>query len=386
MKLIKNIFIVLIIFIFIGAFSNSYSSLSLDKLIYVLAIGIDVSSDNNLEVTFQFSKPLSPESGSSETAETTTNTVIASSLSNAINLVNSYQERQLNLSHCKIIIFSEELASRGIENEIFTLINDTQIRPSSNIVVSKCSAKDYINKTQPEVENLISKYYEMFTDSSKYTGHLPDATIGNFFNALCCPSCEPYAILGNMSTDNSFVTGTNNTRNVGVAVFKNDTLVGELNIPETISFLAIKNNVARFLVSVPDPLNNDEFIDLYVTPTKAPKIAVDTSTSSPYISVKCYFSARIYSMTSNSQYLSNDVLNSISNYCNSYLEALFLDYLYATSKEYKADITGLGNYATKNFLTSSDYKNYNWSENFKNSFFKVDVDTSVKSGMLITST
>ncbi len=40
--------------------------------------------------------------------------------------------------------------------------------------------KDYINNTQPEVENLISKYYEMFTDSSKYTGHLPDATIGNF--------------------------------------------------------------------------------------------------------------------------------------------------------------------------------------------------------------
>ena len=48
-------------------------------------------------------------------------------------------------------------------------------------------------------------------------------------------------------------------------------------------------------------------------------------------------------MTSNSQYLSADVLNSVSNYCNSYLEAMFLDYLYATSKEYSADNTGLGN-------------------------------------------
>ena len=386
MNLAKKIIIALIILIFIGAFSTSYSSLNLDKLIYVLAIGIDSAPNNQLEVTFQFSKPLSPESGSTETAKTTTNTVVASSLSNAINLVNSYQERQLNLSHCKIIIFSEKLASIGIENEIFTLINDTQIRPSSNIVISKCTAKDYINNTQPEVENLISKYYEMFTDSSKYTGHLPDATIGNFFNALCCQSCDAYAILGNMSTDDSFVTGVNNTRNVGVAVFRNDKLVGELNIPETISFLAIKNKVERFLISVPDPLNNDEFIDLYVTPYKSPKISVDTSTSSPYISVKCYFSARIYSMTSNSQYLSADVLNSVSNYCNSYLEAMFLDYLYATSKEYSADITGLGNYATKNFLTSPDYSDYNWLENYKNSFFKVDVNTSVKSGMLITST
>ena len=148
----------------------------------------------------------------------------------------------------------------------------------------------------------------------------------------------------------------------------------------------LKPKVKRFLISVPDPLNNDEFIDLYVTPYKSPKISVDTSTSSPYISVKCYFSARIYSMTSNSQYLSADVLNSVSNYCNSYLEAMFLDYLYATSKEYSADITGLGNYATKNFLTFPDYNDYNWLENYKNSFFKVDVNTSVKSGMLITST
>ncbi len=43
-----------------------------------------------------------------------------------------------------------------------------------------------------------------------------------------------------MSTDDSFVTGTNNTRNVGVAVFRNDKLVGELNIPETISFFSYK--------------------------------------------------------------------------------------------------------------------------------------------------
>lgn len=177
MKFAKKLFVLLIIFIFIAAFSSSQYSLNLDKLIYVLALGIDYTSDNELEVTFQFSNPLSPDSSGSEKAETITNTVTASSLSNAINLVNSYQERQLNLSHCKLIIFSQELASKGIENEIYTLINDTQIRPSSNILVSKCNAKDYIEETTPEVENLISNYYEMFTDSSKYTGHLPDATI-----------------------------------------------------------------------------------------------------------------------------------------------------------------------------------------------------------------
>ncbi len=385
-KWLKNIFILFIILIFISAFSSSYSSLNLDKLIYVLALGIDKGDNNQLEVTFQFSNPLSPDSAGSEKAETLSNTVTASSISSAINLANSYQERQLNLSHCKVIIFSEELAVEGISEEIYTLINDTQIRPSSNIVISKCSAKSYIKQTKPEVENLISKYYEMFAQSSKYTGHMPDATIGKFFNSLICNTCEPFAILGNSSTNSSSVHGSNNIENIGVAVFKNDVLVGELNSNETIAFLNMRNAVDRFLISVPDPFNHNNYIDIYVTPLKSRKVDIDTSSSTPYINVNCYFSARIYSMAENSKYLSDDVLAAISNSCNSYLENIISDYLYKTSKSFKSDINGFGNNATKNFLTTKDFENYNWNENYKNAFFKVNVDTSVKSGMLITET
>ena len=85
---------------------------------------------------------------------------------------------------CKVIIFSEKFALQGISDEIYTLINDTQIRPSANIVISKCDANYYIEQTKPELENLISKYYEVFASSSKYTGYMPDTTIGKFFDNL----------------------------------------------------------------------------------------------------------------------------------------------------------------------------------------------------------
>ena len=226
----------------------------------------------------------------------------------------------------------------------------------------------------------------MFAQSSKYTGHMPDATIGKFFNSLICNTCEPFAILGNSSTNSSSVHGSNNIENIGVAVFKNDVLVGELNSNETIAFLNMRNAVDRFLISVPDPFNHNNYIDIYVTPLKSRKVDIDTSSSTPYINVNCYFSARIYSMAENSKYLSDDVLAAISNSCNSYLENIISDYLYKTSKSFKSDINGFGNNATKNFLTTKDFENYNWNENYKNTFFKVNVDTSVKSGMLITET
>lgn len=405
-KVIRNLFILVLIIVFIVAFSSSYLSLSMDNLAYVLAIGIDKSDQNLLQVTFQFSTTTSPtESGSTKKTPSIINSVTASSISTAINLMNSYMGKELNMSHCKIIIFSEELASEGISEEIYTLINDTQIRPSANLVISKCSAKTYLEKTSPELENLIAKYYEILTNSSKYTGFMPNSTIGDFFNSLICKTCEPYAILGGLTTESNTSQGDTNTQenynvkanetpiegengseNVGIAAFYEDKLVGELSALETISFLTIRNKIDRFLVSIPDPETPNDYLDIYLMPKGSTTITIDTSTSSPYIKVKTGFTGRIYSMSDNSKYLEPDVLNNISEACNQYLESVFSNYLYKTSKEFKSDINGFGKYALSNFFTTQDFDNYNWLRNYQNSFFEVEVNTSVKSGMLITET
>ena len=123
-----------------------------------------------------------------------------------------------------------------------------------------------------------------------------------------------------------------------------------------------------------------------MTPSGNTNIKVDTSTKSPYIEINCSFTGRIYSMTQNSKYLSPEVLDSISKSCNSYLESMFTDYLYKTSREFGSDINSIGNYALKNFFTTKEFEDYSWLENYKNSFFKVNVNSSVKSGMLITET
>lgn len=405
-KLVRNLFILILIIVFMIAFSSSYLSLSIDNLAYVLAIGVDKGTDNHLQVSFQFSTTTkATESGTMEKTPTVIDSVAAPSLSTAVNLMDSYMGKELNMSHCKVIIFSEELASEGISDEIYTLINDTQIRPSANIVISKCPAKSYLEKTSPELENLISKYYEIFTNSSEYTGFKPDATIGDFFNSLICKTCEPYAILGGLTTEKPAnqvsnhiqenynvkanqtpIEGENGSENIGIAAFKGDKLVGELCALETICFLTVRNQVDRFLISVPNPDDTKNYLDIYLTAKDSTTIDVDTTTSSPYIKLKTGFTGKIYSMSSNAKYLEPDTLNNISESCNKYLESVFTDYLYKTSKEFKSDINGMGKYALNNFFTTQDFDNYNWSNNYQNAFFKVEVDTSVKSGMLITET
>ena len=400
-KLLKNLFIFIVIIVFLLAFSHSYSSLNIDNLAYVVALGIDSTDDNNLQVTFQFSTPVSIESGEKPTP--IINTLTASSISNATNIMNSYLGTPASFSHCKVIVFSEQIAKQGISDEIYTLINDTQVTPASNIVVSKCDAKKYLEQTTPELENLVSKYYETFENSSKNTGYIPDATIGDFFNDLTSRTREPYAILGgvnaksrndenstisqdNLKANMTSISGKNGSENFGVAVFREDTLVGELNAFESVAFQNIRNNIDRFLISVQDPENENNTLDIYMTPAKNTSVKVNTSTQTPYVEISCKFTGRIYSMSENSKYLSPDVLDSVSKSCDSYLESLFTEYLYKTSKEFNSDINSFGNYALKNFFTTKEFEDYSWLENYKNAFFKVKVNSSIKSGMLITGT
>ena len=196
-KIINTINIFLICSILIFSLSGCYSVQSIDDLAYALSMGLDVGKNNSLELTLQFSVP----SGSSEGGQggepipTTLNSVECSSIDSGMTLLNSYVSKEINLSHCKIIVISEELASKGIADIIYSLINKIQIRPDTNVIISKTTSKDYIKNSKPSLENLVAKYYEIYTQSSQYTGYIENSTIGNFFYALNNTYIEPTAIL-----------------------------------------------------------------------------------------------------------------------------------------------------------------------------------------------
>lgn len=388
------------------AFSDSYTTINIDNIATVVALGFDGDSDNNLKVSFQFAKPSSiSESGPSGESSSIVKTVSASSIDSAINLMNNYMGKELTFSHCKLIVFSEEIANNNIENEIFTLVNDIQIRPSSNIIISKCSAEDYINNSKPALETLIAKYYEVFLSSSQFTGYTSNATIGDFFDRIICHSCNPYAILGginlqlpgnseDLTTNNetssksnsSTLSGDTTSENIGLAVFQKGTLVGELNAIETLSFMCLENEIKGFLISIPDDSNPTGYLDVYLTPTKDTKIDISLVNGSPYIKINSEYSGQIYSMSTSSNYLDSKKLDAVSKACNHYLETTFTDYLYKTAKELHSDVNSFGRKAQKLFLTTADFDNYDWNEEYKNSFFDVSVNTNVKIAGLLSDT
>lgn len=177
-----------------------YDARGLETLSFAIAIGLDEGDNNILKLTIQFAKPTALESGSSssssQSSTSTLSTIECSSFESGINIINSYISKQVNLSHCKIIVISESLANKGISKYLYSFVNNVEVRPDCNIIISRCDAKDYLSNSKPTMETLSARFYEVVLNSSHYTGYTENITLYDFYSAYQDSISQPIAILG----------------------------------------------------------------------------------------------------------------------------------------------------------------------------------------------
>lgn len=435
------VFMLIVVLILITLFGMN-SVTSMDNLAYVVAVCFDIKDTGKLELSFQIALPSGSEGGSSGSSSSQSSSSIVTSVEcnsfeSGVNLVNSYLSKELNLSHCKAIVFSEEIASQGIGEYLYTLINHVEIRPTCNVIISKCNAKYFLNNSSPMLDQLSSKYYEIASTSERVTGYTYNITLLDFFSDFADSFTECFATLGsvndggisssgsNNNSSNSSSSGSNNDsgnnssnrnnsdqsssslssegtddsyvasetpidsqkniENLGLAVFKGDKLVGELNGIECIAHLILTNELDNAVISVPSPFESTNYIDLYLTNSKC-KTKVYLTNGTPYIKPSIDLSARIISMSDDYKNLTEENIELIEEYAKYYVERFIYDYLYKTAKVFKSDITAFGKYAVSNFATIDEWNEYNWLDNYQNSFFNVDINVDIVSRYLLIDT
>ena len=439
------VFIILLVF-FINGFSNSYTYHNISNLAYVLALAIDIGEKAEMKITAQFTKDSSFSTGSDSSSSESNKPILVScqadSLFSGLNLINTYIGKELNLSHCSVVVFSEDFAKKGIASQIYSLTNNQEISPSANIVVSKCSAYDYLNNVRPNIEKISVEYYDTFSITNKFTGYFSNISIGDFYNALSCDVCYPTAILGGLDlsakeklsknsenskessssdissnsseesssqsssnenpqenlSDNvitntedliagsSSVEDTRGTENIGIAIFDNEKLRGELTAIETVCHLLIQNEIDTCIISIDNPLDSEKNTELSLYPKKKSKVSVKIEDDIPKISVEINLDADILTIEDDVNYSSEEVLTIYSEATEDYLEEHFKEYFNKISKEYSTDIDGFSHDALSNFLTDAEWKAFKWNEKFKSSEFDISVNLDTISTLLVKKT
>lgn len=444
------VFVILLV-IFVNAFSASYTSRNISNLAYIFALGIDKGENAKMKISAQLSNIATSTGGGGSSGEGNDPILIsceADSIFSGINLLNTYIGKELNLAHCSVFVFSKEFAQIGISSEIYSLINNEEVRPSTNLVVSTCDAYDYLKNSSPNLERLTIKYYDTFSITDRFTGYISNITIGNFYNTLASKDEEATAILGGLNSaarsensksssnsnksdssdteklssessgssnssnnssnessnqssqeqENSIInpedltagtssaSGKRGTENIGLAVFENDKFRGELTATETICHLLINNDLDSCIISIDNPVVESEKMELQLFPSKKTKITINIIDGIPHISIKLYLNADVMTLEQDIDYENSETLEKISSAARNYLINELNKYLNKISKEYNCDIDKFYSKAIGHFATIPEWKNFNWKEKFKNAVFNVDLDFNVTSSLLVTKT
>lgn len=293
----------------------------------------------------------------------------------------------------------------GISTQINTLTSNTEVRPDCSVLISKSLAKDFLENSIPTLTNLTPRYYEILLTSKEYTGFSDNIPLWKFYINLKSHTTDATAVLcglngsfpNSSSSDNNIslmqkdisykagetpLEGKTISQDMGLAVFHEDKLVGELNAIECISYLILTNSLETCNISVPDPFENNSTINVSLELKKRTKKNVQLVNNSPYIESKVYLNAFITSTSLHSSYSKIEHLNIIEEYIESYIESNISEFLYKTSKYFKSDIVGFGEKLIPKYLTSEDWQDLKWSSLYKESFFNVNVDVSIKASSL----
>lgn len=437
----KKFIIILILFVvfitFIAGFSNSYISRRIEHLAYVLVLGIDKGEKARLKISIQFINVSSSSSGaSSDSSQIVLTSCEANSMFSGLNLLNSYIGKEINLAHCSVVVFSEEIAKEGISSEIYSLINNEEIRSSANIVVTNCKAYDYINNSKPNLENLTSKYFDTFDITSKLTGYFSNITLGDFFNNLSESNSDPIAVLGGLNstarseesssssnsgnsdningetsnsnsssqdiedqekqeietTQNNLVAGKSSivggrgTENLGLAIFSGDKYIGELTVWESICHSLITNSIDTCIISVEDPLVENKQLEIQLSPNKKSKITSNIENGAININIELNLIANIISLNSNINYENTDTINKISTATQNRLNDELNKYFDKTARKYNVDIDKYYLSILKYFPYQKNFDDFNYKEKLKNANFNCNTHVNIISSLLITKT
>ncbi|WP_368042008.1 Ger(x)C family spore germination protein [Lysinibacillus sphaericus] len=259
---IKLIFLIFISIILTGCWSKR----ELNELAIVTAAGID-KTDEGYEVSVQIINPseIAPENTSGKSPVITYHAT-GESVFEAIRKLDTLTPRKAYFAHLNILVIGDSLASNGINQSIDLFARDPETRDDFSVIVSSSSpAKEVISVLTPLEKIPAKKILNSLRASEKALGTTLsvdiDQILQNFGRAGSSYILPTIEIIGEKDVDveNENVEKISTPtilKYSGLAIFKQDKLIGILSEKQSKTFNYIDNNVKSTLeiISCPDKI------------------------------------------------------------------------------------------------------------------------------------
>ena len=232
--------------------SGCWNRREIDTISILMGMGIDKAEGaNRLQLTAQVIKPsqMKKDGGSRDKEAFLTVKSTGDTVFDALRNFTKETTRKIYLPHSQILIFGEEIAVEGVQKYTDFFIRDHEPRLRTNVLVAKGRAEDIL-AVKSKLEEIPAAGISDLLNAQSATSEAMKISLKRFINCLISDMTSPTAPIVEISG-----SGEEKFLNIsGMALFKNDKLVGEMIGSEARGLLWIMNEVESGIIVVECPL------------------------------------------------------------------------------------------------------------------------------------
>ncbi|GEM_PF-6699934 len=363
----KHVIFALLVFLLLFALVGCWDSVEISDMIIGIGTAYDFTEDGQIELTVEILMPSKQEQGYS--VETKTITVKGATVIEAVQNLSKVTNNQFTWAYDQVLIIGEELSKQPTNIYIDSWNRSHYIRPDVYITISKGPAKDILN-----VENKDS-----LNSQAKEIANLMKGQIsrGNGFSYTILQK----DLFSDMMTEGAAailpIIELNEKKEVelaGLAVFKDNTVVGELDSTETRGLLLARGLLQSSVFLVKDKTETN-LVVLNLLGLKQ-KYQVKEKDGKVEIIIKLEVKSAIREQIGYEDILQKEQIDWLNQALAELIKAEILT-TWEKEKELKADVLHLGQQINRYKPKIWQKLREDWPENIQKITLSIEVKTQI---------
>ncbi|RCW51033.1 Ger(x)C family spore germination protein [Paenibacillus prosopidis] len=381
----RKLFVFISCLLLLFPLTGCWNRRELNELGISVGIGID-KAEKGYRVSVQVVNPGEVTAGKTSGNRTpiTLYEATGDTIFEAIRKITTISPRVIYLAHLRVLVIGESLAREGIEKPLDHFSRDHEVRTDFFIVIAKGStAKDVLKVLTPIEKIPANKLYLSLETSQKVWAPTATVTLDELMTDIISEGKSPVlsavkvtgGVEGQSQKNVEKIDPSGRLKYTGLAVFREDKLIGWLNEKESKGYSYIRDKVRNTVGTLVCPEGGK--IGVEVTRSKT-QVTGKMNNGKPQINIEIRMEENIGEVECQIDLTKRKTIEDLEKSAEQKVAAIMLGTIHKVQKSFKVDIFGFGEEIHRVDPTAWKTLKQNWDEQFTHLDINVKADVQIR--------
>ncbi len=376
---VKRYLLLSILCLFLINLTGCWDNKDIIELGIVSAVGIDKTSDDQVEVTIQIMKISAIKAKAQGSSEETfwTFSKKGNTVFEAIRSILTTIDHKPFYNFNELVVIGEDLAKDGVMDVLDFFERDHENRVQSFVLIAKgISAKEVLS-AKTDLASVPALHLVETIKSSKASTRIIEMELFDLLKGFSCPGKNPVAgVIEKLNSEDDELKIINLSVEGG-AVFIKDKLQGWIESKDLVGYLIIINEFKNGIINIPNPHEENKFVTIELKKVNS-KMDIKFVNNKPIIFLDVKAEGNIGEQQGPGDLTTKEMVKKLDEGLEKKIEEEVTKVFKLAQEEYKNDFLGFGNIIYKKNLRYWKKVKDNWDSEFSN----IPVDIKIKAKVL----